>query len=449
MSDFVSFDTRVCEMSDFVSFDTHMCEMSAFYTPGGPLFRSKALRQRQLHAFNTCPEWLKNCNVCRGILNRMAGLHTYSVLPNGLVRNIYQGTSLPLEMAHIIASYLVGENKELRPVISLPTMSLCDDMDDTPVKNFFLSLCHDEKNDISDIMSVDPHTVGWKTYDSGEYSHLPMNSQMVDDLKTTTELWTLAGTVYPQVAKLVAIFDQLSGNDRKYELEMLTHATCLFFAKRPNMQSECEMAVAFVPQFIENSESRWDTVGVLNLMGFQVTPSTYSANSTLYTLATILATTPLDESITTSANDVPPLQRLIARQQNAVPHMSFHEARRVALVVWNLLMRNRPESSYLSWMCPMCSYQNSNDILEPDEAALCAKCNVTQPTSNGWSCRECKVRNYDFYNHTGELITRLTCMACMNPRGMAHGVWACPVCTFHNKVHVLNCEMCTTAKPIG
>jgi len=441
-------------MSDYKMFNDIVRHMTTNLAPGQPVFKSDSLRQRVLHAFAQSPQWMCKCNTCRSILNRTAGLLTCSTQPNGLVQSIYEGAStLPFAMGDIIASYYM-EDTRLLPILFLPPehVHLCDDVIDPSMREFFLLMSPDKKTleTLTDVKSVDPRTVALKTYDDdNKFSHFPMPKQMVRDLDTTKELWILAGTVQSQAVKLAGVFGV---SDLKYEMGMLEHAVRLFFAKNPTDQAKYMRALGFIPQLAENSESRQNIVCTLNLMGFQVTPSTYSASSILYTLATILVTTPVDESITSSANDVPPLQRLIVRLQNDAPNLSFHEARRVALGVWQLWMRNRSESSYMTWMCPTCACHNSNSDLDPDDTMLypkCSKCKATQPTANGWSCRDCKVRNYDSYNNSGVLITPLACLDCNTPRGMALGVWACPICTFHNKVHVLNCEMCRTAKPIG
>lgn len=426
------------------------------FAPGQPLFMSESLRQMILVRFMQCPRWMGGCNICHNILKSVAGLLTRSSRPNNLVKYVYEGTStLPYVMVENIVSYYMGENEELCHVLSLPQKDIhrCDNINDSIIREFFLLMSPDKKTleSLTDVKIVDPRTVSLRTYDNSIYKHFPISTQLVHDLNKTKELWTLADTVQLQAAKLAGVFSGVS--DRKYEMVMLRYAVQLFFAKDPAARDEKMRALDFIPQLAENSDSLQSIMCTLNLMGFDVTRSTYGANSILYTLAIILVTTPVDESIRSSANDVPPLQRLITRLQKDAPNLSFHEARRVAMVVWKVWMRNKPEGNYMEWICPVCNHYNNNSVLEPDNTDItsCVNCKATQPNENGWSCRdsECKVRNYDFYNNSGVLITPLTCLNCNAPRGIAHGAWACPNCTLHNKVHVRNCELCRTAKPFG
>jgi hypothetical protein len=306
--------------------------------------------------------------------------------------------------------------------------------------------------DVKEVM--DPLSLQCKMYNQGAFGHFSTTPSVAKALQTTQDLWRLASTVQPQAQKIANVF---SGNpDLKQELHLLRACTQLFFAKNKTVQEEVSTAISFIPQLIDESHSKWHVVRALSLMGFTVTPSTFAGSSVLYDLATILVTTPLDVWPKVSQNtpdDSPGLRKLILKTMQQIEGLEdYSVARRVAVTVWKLWMRNRGESAYDRWVCSYCKKQNDNADLNLDaddhSTPTCQHCPNLQPSSGGWSCRksDCKYRLYDVKNEDLN-VHFLTCLVCTTPRGMSLGSWACPTCTFHNKVHHPMCEMCSSPKP--
>jgi hypothetical protein len=436
-------------------FDGHIQKLFTSYAPGCILMRSDSLRQLQLNAFLSLPGRYSTCISCRATLKSLAGCLWFSEAPAGLAEGVY-GSDFPLDLAKLIASY-VTDNVTLTPVLRLS--GPYETLSPRPWDAFFNALAIDSKacTALADSKQIDPNSLSWKQF-AAVGAHIPTSNSSIEALQRTRTLWELAGTVHAQAAKLNAIFG--SSEQAVNELSLLRACVRLFFHRNPRLQQETECAVSFVPLLVQEATSRWSVVRALSNMGFAVTPSTYSANSVLYTLASILATTPVEVKAD-NKGDATGLAAMVA-QVRVQEGLESNAARRVALTVWKLYMRNRGEGTYLKWCCPFCATRNDHNNShhrnaradEGGESAgmetvICIGCSALQPSAHGWSCRNdtCDVRNYDVPAKQGGVVPKLCCQACGTERGLALGAWACAVCTFHNKIHVLRCEMCENPKP--